>query len=107
MRTSSIFAAASLAVLLAAGLARAAETDMETAQVRVSYADLNLASPFGMRTLRFRINQAVNQVCGQEQPPATFETKRCRHAARQDAMAQVARAVAAARGAAIETLASR
>lgn len=107
MKTSSLFAAASVAVLLAAQVARAGESDMDTTQVRVTYADLNLASPSGMRTLRFRINQAVNQVCGGEMPPLTFETKRCESAARQDAMAQVERAVAAARGATIAVVASR
>lgn len=89
-------AAALLAVL--GGQARAASTDIETAEFRVSYADLDLRSPAGVETLRARIAQAVTQVCGHE-APAYPQAESCAAAARRDALAQMRQAIARARAA--------
>lgn len=50
-----------LALLPATAMAAAAEPGVE---VRVSHADLNLASPEGRRALESRIRSAVRSVCG-------------------------------------------
>ena len=48
--------------------APAAAEQVETASVTVSFADLNLANPAGVATLRNRIKAAVNQVCSKVEP---------------------------------------
>jgi UrcA family protein len=47
-------------VLVVPTVSEAADTD----QVRVSYADLNLASPIGRNDLQLRISYAAEVVCG-------------------------------------------
>ena len=47
-----------------------ASDDGELVQASVSYADLNLANPRGVSTLRYRINSAAKSVCG---TPYAFE----------------------------------
>ena len=59
--------AASLLALPAAGLAQRTPTALVTApanQIMVSYADLDVASAAGKRTLNRRLGGAIEQVCG-------------------------------------------
>jgi UrcA family protein len=57
-----VFAAAAAGLLLAAGPVTAAKPDVRA--VAVSYADLDLASDAGVRTLYGRLRAATQKVCG-------------------------------------------
>jgi UrcA family protein len=59
---SMVFAAATTGLLLAAGPVMAAGPESRTVTVR--YADLDLASDAGVRTLYARLRAAAQQVCG-------------------------------------------
>jgi UrcA family protein len=76
-----------IAILTAAAVAlmpvaASAETfPKEAKSMRVSHADLNLASPEGQKALHRRIGSAVEQVCGDEYGPdlrANGRTRACR-----------------------------
>lgn len=65
---------------------------------RVSYADLNLASASGERTLNRRVGDAVTSVCDEANPNAMmFIINGCQKASWNDARPQIARAVQRAR----------
>jgi len=65
-------------------------------RMRVSFADLNLSTPEGQRTLDRRIRRAISEICGRADPhdltAQTFE-RRCRRDARRSTEVQVARAI--------------
>lgn len=63
----------------------------------VRVADLNLHHPEGMKTLRGRINLAVNKVCGKESSQNYYIfrlNQECRETAFADALGQVDRIMA-------------
>lgn len=95
MKTYRLLAAAAL-IAGFTGHASAADNDIETAEFRVSYADLDLRSEAGVETLRTRIVQAVNKVCG-DAAPALLQTESCAAEARRDAFGQMKKAVLRAR----------
>ena len=75
----------------------AVSVDRVTQSQSVSYADLNLASAAGMKTLTTRINSAAKTVCG---PSPEYRESRtpfeaCVGSATDHAMIQVARAAEA------------
>jgi UrcA family protein len=52
------------AALLSMGVPAMADTDFSTAQVKVDYSGLNLASPSGRRALDNRVDAAIRTMCG-------------------------------------------
>lgn len=65
---------------------------------RVSFADLNLASVQGERTLYRRVGNAVGWVCRQAVPtPILYERQGCSSASWEDAAPQIDRAIQRAR----------
>ena len=62
--TIALLAAATLAPVLLAGPALAAETGYEQWQVKVQTADLDLSSATGQRALDKRLSQAMTRLCG-------------------------------------------
>lgn len=95
-----------VATAMAAPPAQAAITTDQTRTV-VSYRDLDLAQPAGLRTLKRRVDHAVERVCGPAPRLAVAEHQAywtCLTAARADALAQVRRAeLAALQGRAVTT----
>ena len=72
--------------------------DLEAPTRRVSYADLNLASRPGERTLNRRVDRAVTDVCAESGDGSHhFEDINCRNFAWDGARPQIARAVQRAR----------
>ncbi|HEX3423421.1 MAG TPA: UrcA family protein [Sphingomicrobium sp.] len=89
-------ALAAAAALVVPTVSRAAETN----SVRVSYADLNLASHSGQRLLQRRITFAARVVCELEdsrQLPVAFATNACRNDAIANAQPAYEVAVASAK----------
>ncbi len=85
-----------LAVLAFVGVSAAAETR----STKVSYADLNLATPSGVAILEKRIVHAAKQVCGSADifdRLDVMDMEHCRTKAIGDAVPRVALAVAEAR----------
>lgn len=84
-RTISLIIAAAL--LVPTGVA--AQSEQPTA--RVSFADLNLATPAGLATLDRRIEHAINGLCGQA-PSGNLDAAapiwKCRTAAEASAASQ-------------------
>lgn len=92
----ALAALAVAAVLVTPTVTQAAEG----ISVRVSYADLNLASDAGQSVLRGRIGQAARDVCGFEVSqalPIVIETNHCTSDAMNRAAPAYEAAVAAAR----------
>ena len=92
----AISAVAIAAVLVVPTVSQAAEAN----SVRVSYADLNLASAPGEQALRGRVAFAARLVCEFEdsrQLDIAKATNFCRNGAIQDAEPQVEAAIAASR----------
>lgn len=91
---TSIAAAAVLASGLMTGTALAGPTD-NPPTVKVSYADLNLASPAGIRTLHRRIDSAARSVCGysdafnRTEMEVRYAARSCYKAAMANALKQV------------------
>ena len=56
---------AALALLSSAAVAQPQWPVLDHSSITVSYADLNLSSPAGVRTLHRRIDNAARDVCGQ------------------------------------------
>ena len=72
--------------------------DLEAPTRRVSYADLNLASLQGERTLNGRVDHAVTDVCAESADGSRyFQDMDCRNFAWRGARPQIARAVQRAR----------
>ncbi len=71
--------------------AAAAEPPVQTASIKVSHADLNLASRAGASTLLRRMERATIKVCGERPSPrliqATARHAACTHSAMKDAVA--------------------
>ena len=67
---------------------------------RVGYADLNLATQIGERTLVRRVRTAVNEVCEEEMGPSPlfYYEHSCRVLTWKDTRPQVDQAIARARG---------
>jgi UrcA family protein len=66
--------------------------DRDAPRKMVSYGDLNLSRPEGIKTLEARIRKAVDSVCDQSGGKGlnrVHEERECRDAALADAMAQV------------------
>ena len=87
---------AMLLTLAATGPARAAEAPE---LIRVAYADLDLASPAGVRVLDQRLTRAIERACAGDavaQVQQKVEQARCRREARDEISGQRARAVAVA-----------
>ena len=71
--------------------AHQADGASEQQSVRVSFADLNLASPGGRAALDRRLSRAVDQVCGMAEPANLDQAApidRCRKAAQASASSQ-------------------
>ncbi len=92
-------------ILSALGLSAALITAMPAAaqdqiSVRVSYADLNLASNAGTAVLKQRMDDAVTQICGKANPrdigAMTF-VQACRDSTSVTIELQLRRVIAAAR----------
>jgi UrcA family protein len=99
----ALAALAVAAALVVPTVSQAAETD----SVRVSYADLNLASNFGQDRLQSRIVHAAQVVCGpadHRDVPFTQKVAECRKDTVADAQPAYAAAVAAARHGTVEVL---
>lgn len=96
MKTTSnrfaVAAAFGLICLAPAALAQApAAGSTDLPSIRVSYADLNVATDAGMRTLTSRVNNAVRRVCAQSIDPRELnEVLECRTQSRRDAWQQFA-----------------
>jgi UrcA family protein len=100
---TAVAAAAVAATLLVPTVSEAADTD----SVRVSYADLNLASSIGQNTLQRRIVFAARVVCGpadQRDIPFWMAVGECRDGSVADAQPQYEAAVAAALHGTVEVL---
>jgi UrcA family protein len=95
-----------VALITAAALAGAAHAQTTVApvivepgeSVLVSYADLDLSKPAGLRTLEGRVSAAADQVCGQPSRILKVDAQRktCRSHALAGARGQIAMARAAA-----------
>lgn len=101
-----------LLILAAFGAAASAAPaqQIEPGRNRVDYSDLDLASEAGIRSLDGRIRHAASSACGTASPadPAGKRNlKRCRADARASVSQQRAAAIAAARQAPSDRLASR
>lgn len=77
LKTRSIAGIASLAAT-AATIAFAAPVRAETVSIPVSYADLDLSTPEGARTLDRRVARAADKICGQSVTGDRFRPARCR-----------------------------
>ena len=77
-----------------------AEPELVQPTRRVDFADLNLATQLGERTLIRRVRGAVNDVCGEEIGPSPmfYHEHSCRVLTWKDARPQVHQAIARARG---------
>lgn len=100
LTVAAVVATAAAALTFAAAPARAAN-DVRTTEV--SYADLNLASIAGQKTLNARIARAASDVCG----PSSYDLRQrmAFNACRTKAIKDATTAVASRRGGAV--LASR
>lgn len=68
--------------------------DYETRYARVSYGDLDLATPAGQSKLYKRVGNAASRICRDNQPPvADLGFNSCRSNAVRDAGPQVAAAI--------------
>ena len=67
--TAAPFLVAPALVLAESTVARAAPAEMTVRHEAVSYGDLNLASPSGMATLKVRVNNTAQAVCGPTADP--------------------------------------
>jgi UrcA family protein len=78
-----------------------AETGMTRKSVRVSYADLDISTAAGARTLHYRLTAATRQVCGPRptmlQLAAKGRYKACLDEAMSNAVAQIDSPAMAAR----------
>lgn len=88
--TRTLFA--SMAMALAIG---ASAVPAQAESIEVNYADLDLTSAAGQKTLETRINGAAKRVCGYHQEVAgsrirTRETEQCYKQAVNDATRQIA-----------------
>ena len=100
MMRYAVMALMSVAMVAGAVHATASESDSENYEVvKVSYADLNLASDAGMATLQRRIDRAAEQVCGPQSTRAAGSLSRakkgqdCFDMARESAMDSVMKRV--------------
>lgn len=95
----TIVALALAATAAVAAMPAQAQPDVAATNVIavVPYADLNLASAAGARTLESRIKAAANRICGAEQAPGLEESTRvqsCRDSVIDSAQPQVSQALA-------------
>ena len=106
MKTLLSLAIAAVAFTAAPAIAQSAPSG----QLAVSYADLDLRTDAGMRTLDRRIRSAVEQACGpisSADPAGTNDVLACRTETLASSRAQRDRLIAAANGNAQVQLASR
>lgn len=86
-----------LALMTSTAPATAAEP-VQPPSMRVSYADLNIATPEGREALEKRVNLAIRQVCGGFVPASDLQKwaqfRQCQKVARQSTGVQIAVAVA-------------
>jgi UrcA family protein len=78
--------------------ARRAPPAQEVLTERVSFADLNISSDAGLRTLKGRIHAAAARVCGSNNPEplqASIESLHCYRTAMSDSYGQIDRIFAA------------
>ena len=93
---------ATVALLAATAAPAFAADDLAVPQVRVSYADLDLRHPAGVKQLDQRLHRAVKAVCADRNGEARItwsDIARCRRAALASAADQRAAALASANGA--------
>ena len=86
-------------ILPLALLAFAVPAIAETARVPVSYSGLDLTTPAGVAALDARIENAVQEICGQPFPAglqSRFAVQRCQAEARSSVQSQRATALAQA-----------
>nr|NUR37290.1 UrcA family protein [Sphingomonas sp.] len=99
----ALAALAAAGALLTPTISQAADTD----SVRVSYADLNLASDSGQSALQGRIAVAAETVCGpadHRDVPFTQRVRECRSGTIADAQPAYQAAINAARHGTVEVL---
>ncbi|MDP1026542.1 UrcA family protein [Sphingomonas sp. KR1UV-12] len=89
---STIAAAMALSACAAAAPAFAMDPNREVVQLRIAYADLNLAHPAGRAALKNRIDRAVRRACAATLAGARGgnDATRCRDEMMRDADVQVA-----------------
>lgn len=93
----NFFRGAAAAALLAFGTLDSAAIAHDSdglPQAHASYADLNLSTDAGVKTLEQRVRTAIDQVCGSGS--ATLREQMDRHACRKQATSSADRDVAAA-----------
>ena len=89
----------SAALLLSAATPALAASEPQGMSERVSFADLNLATPAGIATLNGRIDGAVRRICANAHPAdisAGMQDRQCRVAAYRSVAARRAAVLAAA-----------
>jgi UrcA family protein len=105
--TKQLFLIATCALTAAAGAVPASaqapvqvigqRVDDDLITQRVSHRDLNLASAFGQKALRFRVRSATRKVCAPlDDTGQRTQRQECRSVAWQGAKPQIARAIARA-----------
>jgi UrcA family protein len=85
-----------LTAALVLGASTTAPASAQTTAVRVSYADLDLKSPAGVKTLNRRLAVALSRVCGDLPTTSIGDTRpvqECRAEAQKGIDAQVAEAM--------------
>jgi UrcA family protein len=91
-------AAGVFAILTAAGAAAAQPApDAEVPTAVVSFADLDIGAPAGLRALEGRLHAAASRLCVQQGPKALqaqFAERRCFHAAMNSGQAGLDQALA-------------
>jgi UrcA family protein len=90
-KLASLFAALAVAVAISAP----ASADVHGRKItqRIAYGDLDLSQPAGVKTLTYRMNVAVDRICGRTSDSASLhirrEIKACRAMATADIVAVI------------------
>lgn len=87
-------------ILIAASMATGLPSSVEAPQATVAYADLDLSTEAGQKTLDRRITGAVRKICGSQRSATLAERRaiqRCHSAAMNDANGKAEIVVARAR----------
>ncbi len=80
------YAALFAAIAIAATAPASAEQRVRINKVAVPYGDLDLTRVEGVKTLTFRLNRAVDQVCGRGATSASMSIRRQVQACREQAI---------------------
>ena len=90
---ATMFAAIALTAL--STTPASAEPGHRTVSERISYADLDLSSADGVKTLKTRLNAALDRVCGRSFDSVSVAMRRLAKACRTNAMDQAMASVKA------------